>query len=105
MSTLGTKLILVARLSIITLVTLSAVTLWAQDPSTQANPPASQQAKSATSDQKPPESASTNDQSVPTIKTGTNEVNVVFTVTDKRGRRITDLKQNDFRVVDDNKPP
>jgi len=29
----------------------------------------------------------------------------VFTVTDKHGRRITDLKQNDFRIVDDNKPP
>jgi Ca-activated chloride channel homolog len=35
----------------------------------------------------------------------TNEVNVVFTVTDKHGRRITDLKQGDFRIVDDNKPP
>jgi len=34
-----------------------------------------------------------------------NEVNVVFTVTDKHGKRITDLKQSDFRVVDDNKPP
>jgi len=34
-----------------------------------------------------------------------NEVNVVFTVTDKHGKRITDLKQNDFRIVDDNKPP
>ena len=35
----------------------------------------------------------------------TNEVNVVFTVTDKHGRRITDLKQGDFRIFDDNKPP
>jgi Ca-activated chloride channel homolog len=31
-------------------------------------------------------------------------VNVVFTVTDKHGRRITDMKQNDFRVLDDSKP-
>jgi VWFA-related protein len=31
-------------------------------------------------------------------------VNVVFTVTDKHGKHITDLKQSDFRVVDDNKP-
>ena len=106
MSTLGTKLILVARLSIIALVAFGAVALSAQDPSTQANAPASQpQAKSATSDQKPPDSADTGDQSLPTIKTGTDEVNVVFTVTDKKGRRITDLKQADFSVVDDNKPP
>src|SRR5277367_5894711 len=42
---------------------------------------------------------------IPRIKVGTNEVNVVFTVTDKHGKRITDLKQADFRVLDDNKPP
>jgi VWFA-related protein len=35
---------------------------------------------------------------------GINEVNVVFTVTDKHGKRVTDLKQADFRFVDDNKP-
>ncbi len=40
-----------------------------------------------------------------TIQVRINEVNVVFTVTDKHGRRITDLKQNDFQVLDDNKPP
>ncbi|HKV77880.1 MAG TPA: VWA domain-containing protein [Candidatus Sulfotelmatobacter sp.] len=100
MSTLGTKIILVA----IALAAFSGVALSAQDSSAAANAPASQQAKSATSDQKPP-SADTGDQSLPTIKTGTDEVNVVFTVTDKKGRRITDLKQTDFNVVDDNKPP
>jgi VWFA-related protein len=42
---------------------------------------------------------------VTTIRSTTNEVNVVFTVTDKHGRRVTDLKQGDFRVLDDNKPP
>ena len=42
---------------------------------------------------------------VTTIKATTNEVNVVFTVTDKHGKRVTDLKQADFRIVDDNKPP
>jgi VWFA-related protein len=41
---------------------------------------------------------------IPKIRVGTNEVNVVFTVTDKHGKRVTDLKQNDFRIVDDNKP-
>jgi Ca-activated chloride channel family protein len=42
---------------------------------------------------------------VTTIKATTNEVNVVFTVTDKHGKRVTDLKQADFRIEDDNKPP
>jgi Ca-activated chloride channel homolog len=106
MSTLGTKLILVARLSIIALVALGAVTLSAQDTSAPATLPSQQPGKSATSNQKP-DSADTGDQPLlgPTIKVGTDEVNVVFTVTDKKGRRITDLKQTDFSVVDDNKPP
>lgn len=69
--------------------------------STGSNPPAT----SATDQPKP--AAGGNDAVEPatTIKLTTNEVNVVFTVTDKHGRRITDMKQNDFRVVDDNKPP
>src|SRR5258708_35424074 len=41
---------------------------------------------------------------IPRIRVGINEVNVVFTVTDKHGKRVTDLKQSDFRFVDDNKP-
>lgn len=45
------------------------------------------------------------DEPLTTIKVPTNEVNVVFVVTDKHGHRVTDLKQNDFQVLDDNKPP
>ena len=41
---------------------------------------------------------------IPRIRVGINEVNVVFTVTDKHGKRVTDLKEGDFRFVDDNKP-
>jgi len=48
--------------------------------------------------------AGTDDQ-LTTLRTTTNEVNVVFTVTDKRGHRVTDLKKNDFSIVDDNKAP
>jgi len=33
-----------------------------------------------------------------------NEVNVVFTVTDKHGRYVKDLKRGDFEVIDDSKP-
>jgi VWFA-related protein len=68
-----------------------------------ATPPAS---ATAGQDQKPADpNAPTGDDALTTIRATTNEVNVVFTVTDKHGRRITDLKQNDFRVLDDNKPP
>jgi len=41
---------------------------------------------------------------IPRIRLGINEVNVVFTVTDKRGKRVTGLKQEDFHIVDDSKP-
>jgi len=34
-----------------------------------------------------------------------NEVNTVFTVSDKHGHFVKDLKQEDFRIVDDGKPP
>jgi len=65
-----------------------------------ATPPAAAQG------QKPADSnAATGGDPVTTIRSTTNEVNVVFTVTDKHGRRVTDLKQGDFRVLDDNKPP
>ena len=39
-----------------------------------------------------------------TITKRVDEVNVGFTVTDKRGKFVKDLKENDFKVVDDNKP-
>jgi Ca-activated chloride channel family protein len=66
------------------------------NPPTTAPPPDAQ--TPAASDQ----AASPDD--VPKFVVGSNEVNVVFIVTDKHGHRITDLKQNDFRVLDDNKP-
>ncbi len=69
-----------------------------------ANAPAP--AGASTQEQKPADPTPlTADEAVTTIRTRTNEVSVVFTVTDKHGRRITDMKQSDFRVVDDNKPP
>ena len=40
-----------------------------------------------------------------TIVKTVNEVNVIFTVTDRHGRFIKDLKREDFKVLDDNKPP
>ncbi len=46
------------------------------------------------------------DPDIPTekITKTVNEVNVVFTVTDKHGRFVKDLKKEDFKVLDDNKP-
>ena len=59
-------------------------------------------APSATSP--PPAPPSPQDESITTIRKTVNEVNVVFTVTDKHGRYVRDLKKDDFKVIDDSKP-
>ena len=46
----------------------------------------------------------TSEETAPTIFRTVNEVNVVFTVTDKHGRYVKDLKKNDFKVIDDTRP-
>jgi VWFA-related protein len=40
-----------------------------------------------------------------TIRTSVNEVDLVFTVADRHGRFIKDLKQSDFALLDDQKAP
>ena len=67
-------------------------------PEPQQAPPPAQNSEQNSGDQ------GSDSGNVPKIRVGTNEVNVVFTVTDRHGKRITDLKQNDFRFVDDSKP-
>ncbi len=39
------------------------------------------------------------------FRTRTDEVNVIFTVTDKHGKFVKDLKQNEFKILDNNLPP
>jgi Ca-activated chloride channel homolog len=73
----------------------------AQSPS----PASPQQARPATGTNSGDPTPPTADDTLTTIRSTTNEVNLVFTVTDKHGKRVTDLKQADFNIVDDNKPP
>ncbi len=82
--------------------------------STNAAPAASAQASGSqnTAPKNPPEQTSAPqaetpppDDSITTIRKTVNEVHVVFTVTDKHGHYIKDLKKDDFKIVDDNKPP
>jgi Ca-activated chloride channel homolog len=46
-----------------------------------------------------------NDPSQTIIRSTVNEVNVVFTVTDKHNHYVKDLKEADFKVFDNKKPP
>ncbi len=55
-----------------------------------------------------PSAASTDDQqsgSLLTIHKRVDEVNVLFIATDKHGKFVRDLNQNDFSILDDHKPP
>ena len=45
------------------------------------------------------------DVSAPTIRLGVNEVNLIFTVTDRHGHYIANLRQSDFALLDDQKAP
>jgi Ca-activated chloride channel homolog len=44
-------------------------------------------------------------QKIPTVRVRTDEVNVVFTVVDKDDKFVRDLKQNQFRILDNKLPP
>jgi len=74
-------------------------------PQAQPASAAPARATAAGQEQKPADPNAATDDSIATFKVQPREVNVVFTVTDKHGKRVTDLKQGDFRVLDDNKPP
>ena len=74
--------------------------------SSQAHAPAAQNPAATPPATPPPADKAENpdDESVTTIRTRVEEVRVVFTVTDRKGRYIKDLKKEDFKVLDDQKP-
>jgi VWFA-related protein len=52
-----------------------------------------------------PAAGAPQDQPVDTIKVQVNEVNLIFTVTDKHGKFNTGLKRENFGLLDDGRPP
>jgi VWFA-related protein len=79
----------------------AAVALHAQQPAPPpAAPPATQTA--------PAPAAAPGDQidaNAPVVRLNANEVNLIFTVTDKHGHYIPNLRQSDFALLDDQKAP
>jgi VWFA-related protein len=81
-------------------------------PAPTATPPAGQEPPQPTTSAPaaqnpaaaPPAAVNDQEDQLTTIVKQVDEVNVVFTVTDKRGKFVTDLKKDDFRVLDDGKP-
>ena len=106
METLRARWIKGSGLPLLLLLAASA-TSQSTAPASTAAAPQTQPAGAAPAPQaqKPADPNTPPDDSLATIVVRPNEVNVVFTVTDKHGKRVTDLKQNDFHVLDDNKAP
>src|ERR1035437_4453037 len=78
---------------------LAATAVYAQQPAAQPAPaPAAQQPA-------PPPADQQIDTGAPIVRLNANEVNLIFTVTDKHGHYIPNLRQSDFALLDDNKAP
>jgi len=112
--------ILVIALAAMFLAAASAASLSAQTASGQPAPgagtpattakPAQAQAPQSTHQTAPPEPAPVDqnapvDVGTPTIRVPVNEVNLIFTVTDRHGHYIPNLNQSDFALLDDQKAP
>lgn len=98
------------RLTLLSLAAASffAAPLFAQTPAPAAAPPAPAPAASqapAAGQQQPAENQAPGNDDVATIKVQVNEVNLIFTVTDKKGRFITGLQRENFGLLDDGRPP
>jgi len=84
---------------------LSFTALPAQQPAAPpAQTPPSQATPAAKQTPAPPAEQQT-DVSAPTIRLGVNEVNLIFAVTDRHGHYISNLRQSDFALLDDQKAP
>jgi VWFA-related protein len=70
----------------------------ANSPPAKSGPPQADASPQGKADQAPP------DEPAATITKTVNEVNVVFTVTDRHGRYVKNLAKGDFSVLDDSKP-
>lgn len=76
----------------------------AQTPAPQPQTPAPQQPTQAQPGKPQPEGESAEDTGQ-VFRFSVNEVNLIFTVTDKHGHYVPNLKLNDFALLDDQKAP
>jgi Ca-activated chloride channel homolog len=96
----------VRRIASLTLLAAcAAFSLRAQQPAQPAAPTPQQLPAQSPAQNQPPtqNQASADDNQV--LKIGVNEVNLIFTVTDRHGHYIPNLQQSDFALLDDQKAP
>lgn len=71
----------------------------------QPDPVSTPQPSAAGQQQPDKANADSRNEKIPTVRVRTDEVNVVFTVVDKDGKFVRDLKQDQFRILDNRLPP
>jgi VWFA-related protein len=90
-------------------VAFAAAPLYAQTsttpPSPLSSPLTDQPAAQSTPNATPQGQPSSQNEPITTIQVQVNEVNLIFTVTDKKGRFITGLQRQNFGLLDDGRPP
>jgi VWFA-related protein len=91
--------------AVLPLVVLPAQELATPAPAAPNQSPAAAATQSPAAEQTPAQPGEQADVNVPTIQLGVNEVNLIFTVTDKHGHYNPNLKQSDFALLDDQKAP
>ena len=83
----------------------AAAALYAQQPATQPAPTQTTQSAPAQAAPQPAAQPAESEATPTVIRMNVNEVNLIFTVTDRSGHYIPDLKQSDFALLDDRKAP
>ena len=84
---------------------LIAMTIAWNPATAQQAAPAPAAPSSAGTQQPDNSNGDSKDPKIPTVRIRSDEVNVVFTVVDKDGKFVRDLKQNQFRILDNKLPP
>ena len=110
-----TKLFCLAAFAAVLCLAASGRPASAQQPATQpaqttapqrpAATPAQQPAPAQTGQQPAPPDQQAPEDTGQVIRIQANEVNLIFTVTDKHGHYVPNLKQSDFALLDDQKAP
>lgn len=92
-------------ISLLVLISSAATTARGQGAPYPATLPSPALSATATTAVAPSAPSDSEEQSVLTIKKRVDEVHLLFTATDRHGRFVKNLTQNDFYILDDHKPP
>jgi len=79
--------------------------VWSEAPAQQPTPASTPQPSAGSQQQPGNSNGDSKNEKIPTVRVRTDEVNVVFTVVDKDGKFVRDLKQDQFRILDNKLPP